>query len=481
MSSKASTQKRRRLILITIFILFAFFCWFRFTPSALDRYKAQLIAQGEILDLDQLAPKRTGHEPDGDAPLLAAQQKITNGFTLRSGHIEFEHTDEGTQRLKWDTPTGYINQPNWSNAITEISARRDDFLLLHQLLKDPPKEKGSDYRDFTNYKYADGPLRARIADHLHHGVVISAYTRDASMAFTNLVTLLNLGQFHREEWTATQLGRAKITKLALEDLNYCLHLNPWTEPHLAELLEGLSATSLVTNRIQSMIMERTRQVALFDHIHQDPQAFIKKYFTPQASKKLRVSFWQNFDLDNCALFELSLEQFQIDVFRAQVNSPAWAKAFIQLDEAGKVFTESDEVWWERWRFRPVFLYPGSYAGLTSYDAKELAYVETRRQQAIAVLALERYRLKHNHYPDTLAKLLPDYLTKLPQDPMDGRPMRYRLNSDATFTLWSVGFDGKDQGGDPTVPSYQNRSFPEGALDLPWPRIDPKDLPPTPTP
>jgi hypothetical protein len=110
-------------------------------------------------------------------------------------------------------------------------------------------------------------------------------------------------------------------------------------------------------------------------------------------------------------------------------------------------------------------------------SETLLKTETRRQQTIAAIALERHRLKHGHYPDSLQKLIPDYLSQIPHDPMDGRPMRYRLNPDATFTLWSVGFDGKDNSGDPTMPDPQKQNFPQDARDLVWPRLDPIDLPP----
>jgi hypothetical protein len=60
--------------------------------------------------------------------------------------------------------------------------------------------------------------------------------------------------------------------------------------------------------------------------------------------------------------------------------------------------------------------------------------------------------------------------------MDGHPLRYRLNDDATFTLWSVGFDGKDNGGNPTMPDPQKQNFPQDARDMVWPKLDPIDLP-----
>ena len=33
--------------------------------------------------------------------------------------------------------------------------------------------------------------------------------------------------------------------------------------------------------------------------------------------------------------------------------------------------------------------------------------------------------------------------------MDGKPLRYRLNSDGTYLLYSVGENGEDNSGDPT--------------------------------
>ncbi|MCD6048984.1 MAG: hypothetical protein K0Q55_387 [Verrucomicrobia bacterium] len=477
MSLDAPKQKRRRLILLSSIILLALICWAYFAPSELDRYKAQLIAQGEILDLDKLAPKRTGNEPDGDAPLLAAQQQITNGFTLRSGRFAFEHTDRGIQYLQWHNLGGSTNPPNWTNAVAEINSRKDDFLLLHQLLKDPPKEKGGDYRDFLNYKYADPQLRGRIADHVHHATILSAYTGDGDMTFTNLTTLLSLAQLHRKEWEIrNQSDRCLMTMDIWEDLNYCLNLRLWGELQLADLQVKIESLSLVTNTIHALIMERARVSALFAMARRDPEAFITDSFTqPMSSRdKFRTTYWRHLDIANDEFDHLNLSQVRLNIFREQLSSPAWAGAIKPLWNLHDKARHSTVTWWTDNKF--------TLTEMCFHDignASTLAYAETRRQQAITVLALERYRLKHARYPDTLTQLIPDHLANLPQDPMDGRPMRYRLNPDATFTLWSSGFDGKDNGGDPTVPAHQNRRFPTGALDLTWPRIDPADLPPKP--
>lgn len=45
--------------------------------------------------------------------------------------------------------------------------------------------------------------------------------------------------------------------------------------------------------------------------------------------------------------------------------------------------------------------------------------------------------------------MPEFLAAVPKDGMDGRPLRYRLNADGTCTLWSVGEDLEEHGGDPS--------------------------------
>jgi len=81
-------------------------------------------------------------------------------------------------------------------------------------------------------------------------------------------------------------------------------------------------------------------------------------------------------------------------------------------------------------------------------ARKTAENQCRVNQAIIAGALERYRLAHGSYPPTLEVLAPDYLTKLPNSPITGRPMNYSLQSDGTFTLWTPGWNLKSLNGKP---------------------------------
>ena len=76
-------------------------------------------------------------------------------------------------------------------------------------------------------------------------------------------------------------------------------------------------------------------------------------------------------------------------------------------------------------------------------------LEASRRLVIAAIALKRFQLSHGAWPGKLGDLVPAYLPSVPVDPYDGAPLKYHPNEDGTCALYSVGEDGKDDGGDPT--------------------------------
>lgn len=70
---------------------------------------------------------------------------------------------------------------------------------------------------------------------------------------------------------------------------------------------------------------------------------------------------------------------------------------------------------------------------------------THLRMALTALAVERFRLATGHWPESLRELVPDHLECVPEDPFDGKPLRYeRLRRG--FLVYSVGEDGRDDGG-----------------------------------
>ena len=86
----------------------------------------------------------------------------------------------------------------------------------------------------------------------------------------------------------------------------------------------------------------------------------------------------------------------------------------------------------------------------SRTVKKAMKAETERSIATCAIALKRYSILHGKSPTSLDSLVTEFLPSLPVDYMDGKPLKYRRNADGGFTLYSVGEDGKDDGGDASL-------------------------------
>lgn len=98
-------------------------------------------------------------------------------------------------------------------------------------------------------------------------------------------------------------------------------------------------------------------------------------------------------------------------------------------------------------FFAVFLIPKAVQ--MTYDNYEFPLFEqTVLNLARTALALERYQLAEGRYPDELEGLVPHYLLTVPEDPVNGEPLRYRSEPPNAFVLYSVGMDTQDDNGTP---------------------------------
>jgi hypothetical protein len=85
--------------------------------------------------------------------------------------------------------------------------------------------------------------------------------------------------------------------------------------------------------------------------------------------------------------------------------------------------------------------------------------------ATTVCALERYWLDNGEYPGDLATLVPEYISEVPIDLMNGEPLHYEKREDGWFDLYSVGMNQVDDGGVFLDDKGQRE---EDEIDYPWP-------------
>jgi hypothetical protein len=97
-------------------------------------------------------------------------------------------------------------------------------------------------------------------------------------------------------------------------------------------------------------------------------------------------------------------------------------------------------------------------------------LEMQHELAVAAIALKRHHLRHGAWAPSLVALVPEFLSRVPRDFMDGGELRYRVNANGTWILYSVGENGVDDGGNPQPSSEKSQTkFFGYGLDAVWPQ------------
>src|SRR5262249_12834224 len=93
---------------------------------------------------------------------------------------------------------------------------------------------------------------------------------------------------------------------------------------------------------------------------------------------------------------------------------------------------------------PIFI-ESAFAQIKGMIADEFHRNQVELRCAVVMLALERFRRANNRWPDRLTELVPILLSRVPVDPFDAAPLRYRRLDDGV-AVYSIGPDGEDNAG-----------------------------------
>jgi len=153
-----------------------------------------------------------------------------------------------------------------------------------------------------------------------------------------------------------------------------------------------------------------------------------------------------------------LETYQtlIDLAPADQLAGPWAPA---LETSRKLQTQLNSSGFERMFSRMAL-------PTVENTTSRIISTQALAQLTVTALALQRYKLAHVEYPQSLTDLVPDFLPVLPLDPFDGNPLRYQPLSAGGYLLYAIGPDGTDDHGDATKPKH--RSLLDGK-DIVWPQ------------
>jgi hypothetical protein len=472
------------LIIVGIFLVVFTGIWLMTIPiqpeNAVGAYKKSLREQGEKLEIDEVLPPPVAPESNG-------VNLVESAFSLLPGSDDWSNQppamrmiEPGKALIGWQQPDlrdpgayGYTN--SWANAIADAESNRSAIELLQQVANYPAIDFELDYKKGFAIPITHlMPLKIS-AQQLTAAMMCDLHVGDAASATTNLCTLLSLVQGeHDERPLISQLVRIAVVNIAAAASWELLQSTNVTDGDLARLQKNWEQMEFVRALENSMTMERAMQEDLLQKARVSNSEFRRLLGWSSAGgwtssgdwwqdvqdrlkterDEVAVSIWRTKWSYSDEMLTLEYDQIALDAFRAiETNQPfLLACNNMRGRTAALNFTNSaNQNWLLRISGMDQFqrIFSGLYFSPSENIVRRAMAIEACKHIVITAIALKRHQLRYGNFPEKLSKLTPELLPAIPLDPVDGKPLRYRRNADGTFLLYSVGVDGKDDGGDPT--------------------------------
>ena len=454
---------------------------------ALQRYRAALRATGHLKTLSESRPQPLPAVVNGGPALTnLAQRLLPLPAAMQPGMAK--GLPAGTRRVNWAQPElPNDEQTNlWSDLRVFLGTNAADIAALRSALEAPVLEFPVRYEDGFRVLLPHFAKLKVIVQLLSVDAQLQLHDGQPALALADTIAGVRLAaRWNREPIVLTQLMRIAIAKIMVNPTWEALQFQDWKDADLAALQQAWMELDLPASVDAVLDLEAADMVQMLGHLSRKEYAG----FSPAMSdsegagadnfieilklccREPRQGFsaawdryprwwafriWRRYQLEQVALQRIEAVRASL---RSAVEQGAWLTPLHQVEV--NVTRLNGLITWV-----PEFINSSSGLSYTNFLAKYVG-IEAQRSLILAAIALERHHHKRGSYPDSLKPLVPEFLAVLPRDPMDGQTLRYRRKNDNIFTLYSVGWDGQDDGGNPTP--VGTSSYWENGKDIVWPK------------
>lgn len=435
-------------------------------------YRTQLEAQGEVLDFRQLPPVPV---PDDQnffmTPLLRPFSDYVEDPATGRAQLRDTNACERTKALfAW---TGYLrgvgngwrlgrpvdleawqrdlrsqtNRP--STALTALHARpvgspADDLaFLLAANQAELDEVRAATRRPAANLKarYEDGlelllPQLA-VVKPLAQVLRVAALTElargDSAAAARDTLALFRIGAaLDGEPLLIAGLVRVAILELGMQPLWEGLARHQWTDTQLASVEAELRNAKPTEHMLRCLRGERTFAISVVGSLPLSPEGASPGQRTGLATTFARLPAAMRYQN------QVRIARLYQDTLLPALNPVAGTVDLERLD--GRTIEAGFK------RATPYNLFAKLLVPAIAAGATRAAEAQATVNLARVAIALERYRLANGAYPETLEAVTPQFLERLPVDPVTGQPLRYRRSGGDQFTLYALGSNRVDDGG-----------------------------------
>jgi hypothetical protein len=485
----------------------------------LARYKAELRAKGEKLTLEELNLPKPPKEGNGYAEIAAVGQQLNvlqrssefnvwfvtrlrwtedgrpivrcrqpdlgvrgSGTTAGTGGRRSRAipsiNDAGqlnrSELAKQRPSTNLVVQAGWADLARTVNAASNALARLNVVLTESVVAIPIDYTQGLAIRLSHwGEIRG-----IHHWLALTAlqelHDGNLDAAIKNIALVAALTRICQQgRINLLQYERIGAGENGLDVTWETLQSPGWNNSQLDQLRAAWQVNKLLPDTIAALEVERSFAVSYFDKVRSSFGEWQKhrrsllskaqcgcENLRSDIAVSIYVALWRVAWLDQDELLLLKHYQNLLEATRKVVLGQVWQNVYHLPPDIPSFLHYGDL---SRY-FMTQFFEPSAES--TTLRAMQF---ETRRQMTLTAIALKRFKIRHGHLPADLRELVPVFLTELPRDYLTDGPLHYRLETNGVFSLYSVGNDGHDDGGDPR-PIYRKRllSIWDGR-DAVWPQ------------
>ena len=510
MNDNPPNQPRRRagqkfLLGMFCLALLAFFVVLVLNMSdkgGLNRFERQWEAKGEHFDFASFIPK-----PVPDDQNFALTPIVASSYEQmldKNGHEIFPRNTNIVNRLKMqvygdDSLVGNpTNSGNWAKGTkTDLKALQLYYRALAAKTNDFPvaPQAQSPAADvllaLSKYDPAIGELRhaaalpysrfplnydkepptAIVLPHiaalkgcsqvLQLRAIAELQTGESEKALTDVKLMLRLiDSIRTEQFLISHLVRIAMLNITLQPVWEGLEDHKWSDAQLAELNQELSKLDFLADYEFSMRGERALSMASIEYLRRTRNfsgLSDEGNTTPGVVQAAYHIIPSSVFYGNELVVARAHQEWLLpvaDVGRHTVSPEMTRLAVTNIDGL-------------RAHWSPNNILASLLLPALTRTSQKFACAQSWLDMARVACALERYRLAQGEYPEKLDVLSPKFIETVPHDVIGGQPLKYHPTDNGQFALYSVGWNGTDDGGKVFVREYSNNYVDYDKGDWVW--------------
>jgi hypothetical protein len=457
------------------------------SKSAAERYKDQLRAAGEKLDLKDLVPPRV--DPNQNGRELFTQAFISMG-SFAQGMLStntpgaMRPVAPGKAMIGWQeaeiiSDYGELYTNTWADLDRDLQFQSNSIALIRLASERPQLDFELDFDKCAMLPLTHVVKMKQSALLFSSATVADLHRGNAASAATNIHTLLlTINAWKDEPLLISQLVRMAMAQIGVTAQWEFLQGTNITDQQLAMLQRDWTSMQFVPPMEKALEMERVWGTRTIEQLRtsNSPSSYASASYSLFGSgssggsgdwldtfkemgqsmkRKTSDSLWRvSWSYDDELKF-LQGDQVLVETMREAQTNGFFKNALADCDRkiTALGLDHPSTNWLRNHMDDELESLFGGGSVLSLKKATERALsTEVARIMAGTAVALKRYQLRHQAYPGNLNALVPDFLSEVPRDPVDGHPLRYQLLPDGAFLLYSIGSDNVDNGGDATAPA-----------------------------